>query len=169
MTNDTIALNRSTQHGSRPGLRSLRRAVAVTRHNANRNICSRSVAYAGRRSHTRTYADAHPNYGADSQTCDRGPTGSDEHPNPHTSSQPDRHANAYPTCHTHTFPNSNCRTRCNYGSNKYAYSYTHARARARHSRTAAGFRGKGQRGNAAVSRVNFVSSGDQRATFHREH
>ena len=130
VTNDTIALNRSTQHGSRPGLRSLRRAVAVTRHNANRNICSRSVAYAGRRSHTRTYADAHPNYGADSQTCDRGPTGSDEHPNPHTSSQPDRHANAYPTCHTHTFPNSNCRTRCDYGSNKYAYSYTHACARA---------------------------------------
>ena len=136
VTNDTIALNRSTQHGSRPGLRSLRRAVAVTRHNANRNICSRSVAYAGRRSHTRTYADAHPNYGADSQTCDRGPTGSDECTNRHNSSCPCRHAYYCLTCHIHTLCNSNCHTRshsisethtrCYYGSNKYAYSYTHA-------------------------------------------
>ena len=119
-------------------------------------------------SHTRTQAGAHPNYGADSQTCDRGPTGSDEHPNPHNSSQPGRHANAYPTCHTHTFPNSNCRTRCDYGSNKYAYPHTHSYSCAHPIRGAARFRGKGQRSNAAVSRVHIISSGGRRTTTHRD-
>ena len=57
--------------------------------------------------------------------------------------------------HSTPFPNSNCHTRCDYGSNKYAYphtyTYTYSYACAHPIRGAARFRGKGQRSNAAVS------------------
>ena len=144
--------------------------VTLSCRDACRNTHFGSRVHTGRHSHTRTHAGAHPNYGADSQTCDRGSTGSDEHPNPHTSSYPGRHAYDYPSCHIHTLPNSNCHTRCDCGYNKYAYPHTcsDSYACARHSRTAAGFRGKGQRGNAAVSRVHIVSSGGRRTTTHRD-
>ena len=100
------------------------------------------------------YAGAHPNYGADyRRPATEAPPVPTSTPTPTPPPTPAGTPTTIPSCHIHTLPNSNCHTRCDCGYNKYAYPHTcsDSYACARHSRTAAGFRGKGQRSNAAVS------------------